>query len=526
MFTSKYHNYIKETNIKHLLHTASNIKNQLSQYIFSNKHLLLSSSGIKELKENYKIATSDILLAWNIQKEHYLLVDLYYNSLKKHMQNLDIKLQDKIIIQHYSKNSKHHKKGDTKLFKLTYRSTDLTRFTKYLTYLDHTKDLKDQLKHNEVIYSLYEYYESKGLIDRIIKLAYSKQQRLLSKLKLIQFKEYSSLILDYNINKARIDYMQDNKFYQYWFVFRMRKDGIEYRLPLQTNDNYHNETKKRINREFYINLSPKNNSKINIATTCEADKPHFKPFNKVVGMDLNLKNNFAVLSNSYTLDYDRDYMQNTVKALKELDKIGYQNLTNGQLQRLKKIHRQLEWYVSLLIHKLITYLESQNITDIVIENLLLSGKFGINEEFDISYARLSKLLHLSKVKDLLKRQAEKHGIRVHITPSHYTSQTCPKCGYISRDNRKTQESFKCANCGYESNADLAASQNIELRYTSDVLRSKLHNIDEYGRLVPKKLNKYQVKAVLNSYYASLPTAAPRCGQDTEQANGNFVKGDE
>jgi len=524
MFTSKYHNHIKETNIKHLLHTASNIKNQLSQYIYENKHLLLSSSGIKELKENYKTATSNILLAWNIQKEHQLLVDLYVNSLKKHIQNLKINLQDKIVVEHYSRSSKYHKKGDTKSFKLTYRSTNLTKFVKYLIYLDHTKDLKDQLRHNEVIYSLYEYYELKSLIGRIIKLAYSKQQRLLSKLKLIQFKEYSSLILDCNINKARIDYMQDNKFYQYWFVFKMRKDGIEYRLPLQHNENYHNN-KKLIAKEFHINLSPKNNSKINIATTCEVSKPTFKTFNKVVGMDLNLKNNFASLSDGYTLDYDRDYMQSTVKVLKDLDKIGYQNLTNEQLQRLKKLHRQLEWYVSLLIHKLIVYLESQNITDIVIEDLLLSGKLGINEKFDIKYSRLSKLLHLSKVKDLLKRQAEKHGIRVHITPSHYTSQTCPKCGFISKDNRKIQESFKCFNCGYESNADLAASQNIELRYTSDVLRSKLHNIDEYGRLVPKKLDQYQIKAVLTDYYASLPNAAPCCGQDTEQADGD-VKPDE
>jgi putative transposase len=251
------------------------------------------------------------------------------------MQNLDIKLQDRIIIQYHSKNSKYHKKGDTKLFKLTYRSTDLTRFTKYLVYLDHTKNLKDQLKHNEVIYSLYEDYDSKGLIDRVIKLAYSKQQRLLSKLKLMQFKEYSSLILDCNNNKARVDYMQDNKFYQYWFVFRMRKSGIEYRLPLQHNNFYHNN-KKLIAKEFTINLSSKNPSKINIATTCEAGKPHFKPFNKVVGMDLNLKNNFASLSDGFVLDYDRNYMKRTVDALKALDKIGYQNLTNGQLQKLKK----------------------------------------------------------------------------------------------------------------------------------------------------------------------------------------------
>ena len=64
-----------------------------------------------------------------------------------------------------------------------------------------------------------------------------------------------------------------------------------------------------------------------------------------------------------------------------------------------------------------------------------------------------------------------------------------------------------------------------ISFISDVLRDKLHNIDEYGRLVPKKLNKHQIKAVLNSYYASLPNAAPRCGQDTEQADGE-VKPDE
>jgi putative transposase len=171
-----------------------------------------------------------------------------------------------------------------------------------------------------------------------------------------------------------------------------------------------------------------------------------------------------------------------------------------------------------LIHKLIAYLESQNITDIVVENLLLSGKFGINEEFGIKYSRLSKLLHLSSVKDLLKQQAEKHGIRVHITPSQYTSMTCPKCGHISHDNRKTQEDFKCIQCSYESNADSNSAYNLELRYTSDVLRSKLHNLDEYGRLTPKRLNKYAVKAILEEYYASLSIEAPGYRQCTEQAN--------
>jgi len=519
MYTSKYHNQIKENNVKQLLHTITTIKNQSSQYVYDHRHLLLTNAGIKELRHNYKLIRSNIIPAYNISTEHDYIVDLYVNAFKQHIKNLNIRLQDKIVIQRYASDTKYHKKGDVKFVQLKFHTTKLTNLIKYLVYVDHTKDIKEQLKGSEAILAFYEYYESKGWIDRIVKLAQSKQQRILSKLKLIRFgKEYSSLRLDYVANKARIDYMPDNSLYKYWFVFRMyKKSGYEYRLPLQINDNYHNG-KKPIAKEFTISLSSKNSSKINIATTCEVSEPTFKPFNKVVGMDLNLKHNFGVLSDGFILDYDRDYMKRTVNLLKELDKIGNQNLTKTQLQRLKKIHRQLDWYTSLLIHKLLVYLKTNNITDIVVEDLLLSGKFGINEEFGIKYARLSKLLHLSSVKDLLKQQAEKHGIRVHITPSQYTSMTCPKCGHISHDNRKTQEDFKCTQCGYEDNADHVASDNIELRLTSDVLRSKLHNIDEYGRLVPKRLSKFTIKTILEEYYASLSIEAPGYRQCTEQAN--------
>ena len=81
-------------------------------------------------------------------------------------------------------------------------------------------------------------------------------------------------------------------------------------------------------------------------------------------------------------------------------------------------------------------------------------------------------------------QAEKHGIRIHTTPSMYTSQQCPICGTIDRDNRKDQEHFKCINCGYSNNADLNASFNILRRYSKDVLRNSrlLHNFDSYGRM--------------------------------------------
>jgi putative transposase len=42
----------------------------------------------------------------------------------------------------------------------------------------------------------------------------------------------------------------------------------------------------------------------------------------------------------------------------------------------------------------------------------------------------------------------------------YTSQKCSGCGFTHKDNRKTQELFKCLVCGLELNADLNAALNI------------------------------------------------------------------
>jgi putative transposase len=52
-----------------------------------------------------------------------------------------------------------------------------------------------------------------------------------------------------------------------------------------------------------------------------------------------------------------------------------------------------------------------------------------------------------------------HGWMVKV-PAHYTSQTCPCCGHVSRDNRKTQEKFLCVECYYENHADVVGAINV------------------------------------------------------------------
>jgi putative transposase len=45
----------------------------------------------------------------------------------------------------------------------------------------------------------------------------------------------------------------------------------------------------------------------------------------------------------------------------------------------------------------------------------------------------------------------------------YTSQECSKCGHISKENRPTQEKFKCVKCQHSGNADFEASLTIKKR---------------------------------------------------------------
>ncbi|NTY02478.1 RNA-guided endonuclease TnpB family protein [Deinococcus sp. JMULE3] len=48
--------------------------------------------------------------------------------------------------------------------------------------------------------------------------------------------------------------------------------------------------------------------------------------------------------------------------------------------------------------------------------------------------------------------------------AHYTSQTCPKCGHCSRDNRPRKGLvFVCEGCGYQLHADLVGARNVGLR---------------------------------------------------------------
>jgi putative transposase len=60
----------------------------------------------------------------------------------------------------------------------------------------------------------------------------------------------------------------------------------------------------------------------------------------------------------------------------------------------------------------------------------------------------------------LEYKLEWNGGMLLAVPPHNTSRTCPCCGHVSKDNRKTQAEFECIDCHYKNHADVVGAMNV------------------------------------------------------------------
>ena len=68
-----------------------------------------------------------------------------------------------------------------------------------------------------------------------------------------------------------------------------------------------------------------------------------------------------------------------------------------------------------------------------------------------------------QLEQFLTYKAHLHNSEVVEVSAKYTSQRCPKCGVIKKDNRNHEKhEYHCDNCGYRSNDDRIGAMNIQL----------------------------------------------------------------
>jgi putative transposase len=185
---------------------------------------------------------------------------------------------------------------------------------------------------------------------------------------------------------------------------------------------------------------------------------------KVLGMDRGIKN-IAVLSNN--MFFNSKHLREVKGRYQYLKRKLQHSGTRSAHRKLNKLSGRERRFVRDVNHTI-----SKNIISLPCDVFSL-------EALDTAYMRQNgrgrRFREMigswspSELQKFMEYKAEDAGKTViYVNPEH-TSQRCSKCGYVDKNNRHGSV-FKCINCGFELNADLNASRNIEVLGKSEYFR--------------------------------------------------------
>ena len=201
-------------------------------------------------------------------------------------------------------------------------------------------------------------------------------------------------------------------------------------------------------------------------------EPTVPPTTTIVGVDLGL-NRPAVTSARQFLGEKRwkEQDRRTFRLKRKLQAKG----TRSAKRHLKKLSgkqfRQRRDHDHILSKRIVQYTPPG--ATIVLENLKNirdTSKMGRGkkESKKRDHKRRLHSWSFAQLYSFVEYKAQACGIRVVKIDPRHTSQTCSKCGYQARTNRRSQSVFHCRSCGYQLNADLNASLNIREKYLTSL----------------------------------------------------------
>lgn len=199
-----------------------------------------------------------------------------------------------------------------------------------------------------------------------------------------------------------------------------------------------------------------------------------------------------------TLEETR-WLKHLAKEVSRKEK-GSRNRAKAQ-KRLNKARRQIRRRILHETH-VFTYRTAKNHGLVVLEDLsvknMTASAAGTKEAPGRNVAQKRGLNReiLARGWGEIRRQYEYkcpwYGSQLALVSPSYSSQECSECGHVSPENRKTQESFICVQCGYAANADVNAAKVILKRGLSLVAAG--HAVTACGEDVrPRKGRQASVK---------------------------------
>ena len=503
------------------------VKNKISGIVNQDLFRYLEMS-----KYTFQQALCNIVKEQKISNHFILkLLDDVYVAYQNKFKNIKNRLKFQHIKEYnftyYKRNGKTksghaYRAGDFKGISIKHDETPLSITLTYLArygyfgivdyllekFVNETNQEKEKF-YADVLDTIYKFG-----FTRLFVIAMSKRSRIIAKYsqKSIEFKSLSFRgrsrlsedIVSMNDNKKSTI----NSFANIsWYL----KDRKKMTIPVKYSKDFHGELKRYTNgTDTSYTICLEENNQIRMILSYEDDRYFPEAKGRIIGIDVNSKHNLMACSNEYEIDFDRELAETLSKELKKIDDLKKKNqnyeIGKRKQHKIDHLNRELQSKIREEIANLCKRLKKHHYHHAVFEDL--DNQFGstfAKDENDLNYNRRLKLLRLGSLKDEFEHIARKYGIAVSLVQSFYTSQTCPHCGCIDKENRKSQEDFECIECGYKSNADLNASRNIRNRVAEAVLRRELLKKDSKNSsaYVPKFNSKEKTKEVLEKLRYSL-----------------------
>ena len=459
------------------------------------------------------------------------LCDDVYTAYQNKFKNIKHRLKFQHICEYHfnyykrsgkTKSGREYHAGDFKGITIKHDETPLSITLTYLArygyfgivdfllekFVNETNQEKEKF-YATILDTIYEFG-----FTRLFAIAMSKRTRIIERysersieFKSLGFRGRSRLSEDIvSLNKNRKSIL--NSFANIsWYLNERKKMTI----PMKYSKEFHGELKRYTNgtdTSYIICLEENNQIRMILSYENEREFPEAR--DRIIGIDVNSKHNLMTCSNGYEIDFDRELVETLSRELKKIDELKKRNaeyqIGRRKQHKIDHLNRELQSKIREEIASLCKRLKKHHYHHAVFEDL--DNQFGstfAKDENDLNYNRRLKILHLGSLKDEFEHIARKYGITVSLVQSYYTSQTCPKCGCIDRENRKDQEHFECVDCGYKANADLNASRNIRNRVAEAVLRRELLKKDSKNSsaFIPKVNSKEKTLEVLEKFRSNL-----------------------
>jgi len=189
--------------------------------------------------------------------------------------------------------------------------------------------------------------------------------------------------------------------------------------------------------------------------TVDRDIPEPKG-NNPIGVDVGMKN-LLVASNGFKAKGGEILAKR--RRFRELRSSLQAKGTASAKRRLKRLSGRERRYANAVLHQVSrafvnTLMEGNVVVMEKLKGIRSNAKHRKSQNGDFhSWA-------FRQLQSFIEYKALERGIPVVYVEPRNTSITCPRCGYVSKANRRSQSLFRCVKCCFQNNADYVASLNL------------------------------------------------------------------